>query len=185
MAENNDKSKKANNLKQEFVSWVKTILGAILIALFINNFIIVNAQVPTSSMENLIKPNDRIIALRLSYLFENPQRGDIAVFRFPDDEKVLYIKRIIGIPGDTIEIKNGKLYLNGEIQNEEYLKEPMYEWANWGPYNVPEGCYFMMGDNRNISEDARYWKNTYVKKEAILGKALLKYFPSIEVLMNK
>ncbi len=171
-----------SKVKDEVLSWVKTIVFAIIVALFINNFVIVNAEVPTGSMESTIMPKDRIIALRFVYLFEEPQRGDIVVFPFPDDEKTLYIKRIIGIEGDTIEIKNGILYLNGEAQQEDYIREPMYDWASWGPYMVPEDSYFMLGDNRNYSADSRYWNNTYVKKEKILGKAFLRYYPSIELI---
>lgn len=171
-----------SKVKDEVLSWVKTIVFAIIVALFINNFVIVNAEVPTGSMETTIMPKDRIIALRFVYLFDEPQRGDIVVFPFPDDEDTLYIKRIIGIEGDTIEIKNGVLYLNGEAQQEDYIKEPMYDWASWGPYTVPEDSYFMLGDNRNYSADSRYWNNTYVKKEKILGKAFLRYYPSIELI---
>jgi signal peptidase I len=171
--------------KNEILSWVQTIVFAIIIALVINNFVIVNATVPTGSMENIIMPNDRIVAFRLSYMFKEPQRGDIVVFKFPDNEKLLYVKRVIGIPGDKIEIKNGGVYRNGELLKEDYIKEPMFLAGTWGPYTVPENGYFMMGDNRNYSEDARYWDNTFVYKEKILGKVFFKYFPKLENLKDK
>ncbi len=177
----------SSTVKKEIISWLQTIVFAIIIALFINNFIIVNASVPTGSMENIIMPNDRIVAFRLSYMFGKPERGDIIVFKFPDDveQKILYVKRVIGIPGDKVEIKNGKVYLNDEIIDEPYIKEPMYDGNYWGPYDVPEDSYFMLGDNRNYSEDARYWENTYVSKDKILGKVFFKYFPKIQWLGNK
>lgn len=175
--------------KKEIISWIQTIVLAVLIALFINNFVIVNASVPTGSMENIIMPKDRIVAFRLSYLFSEPQRGDIVVFKFPDDEKMLYVKRVIGLPGDRIEIKDGGVYINDVLQQEDYLKEPMYPNERWPKdkqyYEVPEGAYFMMGDNRNYSEDARYWDNTFVYKEKMLGKVFLKYYPKIQWLGNK
>ena len=170
------------DIKKEIFEWAKVIVIAIAIAFILNNYVIVNAQVPTGSMENTVMTKDRIFAFRLAYLFEDPQRGDIVVFPFPDDEKVNYLKRIIGLPGDTVEIKDGKVYINNSKKplKEDYLKET--PTGSFGPYKVPEDSYFMMGDNRNISEDSRYWNNPYVKKEKILGKAILRYYPSIKSL---
>ncbi|WMJ90350.1 signal peptidase I [Anaerocolumna sp. MB42-C2] len=170
------------DIKKEIFEWAKVIVIAIAIAFILNNYVIVNAQVPTGSMENTVMTKDRIFAFRLAYLFEDPQRGDIVVFPFPDDEKVNYLKRIIGLPGDTVEIKDGKVYINNSKKplKEDYLKET--PTGSFGPYKVPEDSYFMMGDNRNISEDSRYWNNPYVKKEKILGKAIIRYYPSIKSL---
>ena len=167
---------------KEIWSWVKTIALALALAFFINSFIIVNATVPTGSMENTIMPNDRIIALRLSYLFGEPDRGDIAVFKYPDDESVLYVKRVIGLPGDTVNIIDGKVYINDNTEPLEdiYIKETAY--GTYGPYNVPEGHYFMMGDNRNESLDSRYWINTYVEEDKMLGKVYFRYWPGIKLL---
>ena len=98
--------------KQEVVSWVKTIVLAIAIALFISFVVIVNATVPTGSMENTIMAGDRVIALRLSYMFGSPERGDVAIFKYPDapeGETILYVKRVIGLPGETVEIKDGEV----------------------------------------------------------------------------
>ena len=168
-----------NSIFKEIMSWVIPFAIALVAALLIKNFLIINADVPTGSMEKTIMPGDRFIGNRLAYVFGDPQRGDIVVFRYPDDENEIYVKRVIGLPGDTINIENGKIYINGAAEplEEDYLKE---EWTvATGPYTfeVPEGCYFMMGDNRNDSWDARYWQNTYVAKEKILGKALFTYWP--------
>lgn len=160
--------------KEELVSWVKTIVLAVAIALFINFVIIVNATVPTGSMENTIMAGDRVIASRLSYMFSDPERGDVVIFKYPDDEKVLYVKRIIGLPGDVVEVKNGEVYVNGEELEEDYIKETTEGF--FGPYEVPDDCYFMMGDNRNNSLDSRYWDNKFVEEDKILGKVLLKYY---------
>jgi signal peptidase I len=168
--------------KKEILDWVKVILAAVAISFILNNFVIVNAQVPTGSMENTVMTKDRVFANRLSYLFSNPQRGDIVVFPFPDDESVNYLKRIIGLPGDTVEIKDGKVYINNskESLKEDYLKEK--PTGSYGPYKVPADSYFMMGDNRNISLDSRFWNHPFVKKDKILGKVVLRYYPSITVL---
>ena len=164
---------------REILSWVIPFVIALAVAMFLKNYIIINADVPTGSMENTIMPGDRLIGNRLAYRSKSPERGDIVIFRYPDNEEELYVKRVIGLPGDTIDIEDGKIYINGSAEplQEDYLKE---EWTvATGPYTfeVPEGSYFMMGDNRNDSWDARYWSNTYVTKDKILGKALFTYWP--------
>ena len=106
----------------------------------------------------------------------------MVIFYFPDDvtEKTYFVKRVIGMPGDTVDIRDGHVYLNGSDTplEEPYIKEPM-ETPEELHYEVPEGCYFMLGDNRNFSADSRFWKNTFVKKEKIIAKVLFRYFPSI------
>jgi len=136
-------------------------------------------HVPTGSMENTIMPGDRLIGNRLAYIKDGPERGDVVVFKYPDDEKETYVKRVIGLPGETVEIRDAKIYINGseEPLEEDYLKE---DWiVATGPYTfeVPEGHYLVMGDNRNDSWDARYWTNTYVARDKILGKAVFTYWP--------
>jgi signal peptidase I len=176
---NNSGGEQKDRIMKEVIDWAKHIIIAIVIAFFLLNFVIINANVPTESMMNTIMVNDRIFANRLAYLFSEPKRGDIVVFRYPDDEKVLYVKRLIGLPGDTIEIKNQKVYINNEPIEEPYLREPMK--GTYGPFKVPEGKYFMMGDNRNNSNDSRFWSNKYVAKNKLLGKAKIKYFPSFKL----
>ena len=123
--------KEGFNLKDEVISWIQVLVAAAIIAFCVNHFIIANSEVPTSSMETTIMAGDRVIGSRLSYKFGDPQRGDIAIFIYPDDEakgiKTYYVKRIIGMPGDTIDIVDGKVYLNGSDTplDEPYLHEPM------------------------------------------------------------
>ena len=138
-------------MKKEILSWVKTIILAVLLAFVVDTVFIVNATVPTGSMENTIMAGDRILALRTSYWFSDPERGDVVVFEDPDDPtgKTLYVKRIIGVGGDTVEVQDGEVLVNGQVQDEPYIKE--ITEGDFGPYHVPEGCYFMMGDNRNKS----------------------------------
>ena len=166
----------SSTVKTEVISWIKTILLAAVLAGAVNSFLIVNAEVPTGSMENPIMTGDRILALRTSYWFDEPEAGDIAVFRYPDDPtgKTLYVKRIIGTEGDVVEVEDGEVYVNGEMLTEDYIAETTV--GDFGPYLVPEDSYFMMGDNRNHSLDSRYWDNKFVHEDEILGKVELRYY---------
>lgn len=177
-----NENKKVNVVK-EIISWILVLASAFVLAYFITNYVIVKAEVPTGSMENTIMSHDRIVGNRLAYLFSEPKRGDIIIFKFPDDEDQNFVKRIIGIPGDHVEIINGLIYINGSTEplEEPYLKEEMNDGI-YGPYDVPEGSYFVLGDNRNWSKDARSWTNTYVKKEKIIGKVWFRYSPSIGMI---
>lgn len=158
---------------KEIISWIMVFVIAFAAAMLISRYIYTNVKVPTGSMENTIMTGDRVGTLRIAYLFNDPERGDIVVFPFPDNEKVDYIKRIIGMPGETIEGKNGLVYINGKPLKEPYVKEKINE--DFGPYNIPKNSYFMMGDNRNDSADSRYWNNTFLKREKIKGKAIFRY----------
>ncbi len=227
-----------NSVLKELLSWLEVLVIAVVAALLINTFIIANSTVPTGSMENTIGQGDRVIGSRLSYTFGEPERGDIAIFRFgwicnrcntaqgegeaPETcpncgEKIThpktlyYLKRVIGMPGDKIEIRQdgtvkqselesfvdfeapgdfadsdaelitAAVYINGEKSEENYLKEPMLYTGDM-EFTVPEGCYFMMGDNRNNSLDARYWDNPYIEKEKIIAKVIFRYYPGISVV---
>jgi signal peptidase I len=163
---------------REILSWIEVIVIAVVLALAIDNFIIINATVPSGSMEKTILTGSRVLGTRFSYWFSEPQRGDIVIFKFPDDEKKDYLKRIIGLPGDTVEIVDGKVYINNESEplNDSFCPEEPH--GNFGPYIVPANCYFVMGDNRNNSHDSRYWQNTFVREDQILGKAFLRYWPA-------
>ena len=165
---------------RELFQWVAAIVAAVLIALAIDNFVIVNAQIPSGSMENTIMTGDRVIGNRFAYSFSDPQRFDIIIFRYPDDERQLFIKRIIGLPGETVEIRDGKIYLNGSDEPLEDVQTKGTMVGSFGPYTVPENSYFVMGDNRNDSKDSRYWTNTFVTKDEILGKAIFRYWPISE-----
>ena len=180
--ETTEEPKEKFNLKEEIINWIQILVTAALIAFVLNRFIIANSRVPSASMENTIMTHDRVIGSRLHYYFEDPERGDVVIFYFHDDvtEKTYYVKRIIGMPGDVVDIRDGHVYLNGSDTplDEPYIREPM-ETPVELHYEVPEGCYFMMGDNRNYSADSRFWHNTYVRKEKIVAKVLFRYFPSI------
>lgn len=173
---------KKKSLWKELWEYVKMILFVVIVVLVVDNFLLINAVIPSESMENTIMTGDRIFGNRLAYLFDDPERFDIVIFKYPDDESQRFIKRVIALPGETVEIREGKVYINGSDTPLDDSFTPETPVGNFGPYTVPEGCYFMLGDNRNNSRDSRMWDNPYVKKEKILGKAVLRYFPGIEVL---
>ncbi|MBD5541408.1 MAG: signal peptidase I [Lachnospiraceae bacterium] len=162
---------------RELLEYVVIFIIVIILVWLMDTFLIVNARIPSESMENTIMTGDRIIGSRLAYKTGIPHRYDIIIFRYPDDESVLYIKRIIGLPGDTVYIINGKVYINGSEEPLDDSFTPEVPVGNFGPYQVPGNCYFVLGDNRNYSFDSRYWKNTFVREDQILGKAKFCYFP--------
>ena len=169
-------------IKEEVLSWSKMIVLAFGIAYIVNNVLIVNAYVPSESMENTLRVKDRLIANRMAYIFDKPQRGDVIVFEFDQEgEEKYYVKRLIGLPGDQLVIREGSVYLNGKVLKEPYLKEAMYD-RNYGEYNVPKGYYFFLGDNRNKSEDARFWANPYISQDALVGKVILSYYPDFRII---
>ncbi len=161
---------------KEVFSWIMVVVFAVVAANLINKYIIIKAEVPTGSMESTIMTDDCILGFQQAYLFSDPKRGDIVIFPYPDNPETTYVKRIIGLPGEKVEIRDGAVYIDGETIEEPYLKEEMH--GSYGPYVVPEGSYFMMGDNRNSSADSRRWENTYLKKEDIMAKVLFRYSPS-------
>ena len=172
------------NVKKEVFEWIFSIAIGVIIAVLINQFVLINARVPSASMENNIMTGDRLFGNRLAYINEDVKRGDIVIFKFPDDESQLFIKRVIGLPNETVTIIDGKVYIDDSTEplKEPYLAQEMV--GTFGPYEVPDNCYFMLGDNRNYSRDSRFWENTYVSRDKILGKALFRYLPKISKIEN-
>ncbi len=171
---------RSKRILRETLSWAGTIIVLVLIAVFMNRFVIFKVQVPSGSMMNTILENDRLIGLRL---FSDIKRGDIVTFYnqnpnpYDSNDPKYLVKRVIGLPGETIEIKNGIVLIDGKILNEDYLKESMDPERHIEPLTVPEGCYFVMGDNRNNSNDSRYWEKKFVPKSEINSKIFMKYYP--------
>ena len=181
----------------EIWDYIKMVIVVVLIVAVVNNVVLINAKIPSESMEKTVMTGDRLFGYRLAYginldlfgkqivskKFKDPERFDIVIFKYPDDESQLYIKRLIGLPGETVEIKGGKVYIDGaETPLDDSFTPEMPRPEDLGPYVVPEDCYFMMGDNRNHSWDSRRWENTFVQFDQIVGKAIVRYFPSIKLL---
>lgn len=186
--EKEDEKKKKSPLK-ETLDFCLPIVIALVIAIILKTLVFANAVIPTGSMLNTIQKGDRVIASRLAYNFNDPERYDIVIFHFPDavakgDDDTYFVKRIIGLPGETVNIVNGVVYVttaDGEtIQLEDDFITACVPTGNYGPYEVPQDSYFVMGDNRNNSVDSRFWDTTnYVDRELIIGKVMFRYYPSI------
>ena len=146
-----------NSIWKELWEYIKMIIFVVVVVLIVNNFLLINARVPSESMEKTIMTGDRFFGNRLAYLFDDPERFDIVVFKYPDDESQLFVKRVIGLPGETVEIKDGKVYINGSETPLDDSFTPETPTGDYGPYVVPEGSYFMLGDNRNHSGYSRFW----------------------------
>lgn len=172
---------KNKSIGSELIDWGKALAFAVAAALAINNILIVNAKVPSGSMETTIMTGDRVVANRLAYLSKTPERFDVVVFKFPDDESQNFVKRVIGLPGEVVEIKAGQVYINNSpLDDSDYVSE----WAegDYGPFTVPEYHYFMMGDNRGNSFDSKDWNNHFVNESKILGQVMFEYYPKFKTL---
>ena len=152
------------------------LIALLVILVFIKNNIGQAAYIPSKSMMPTLEIHD-VLIIDKTIPPSDLKRGDIVVFRnpFKNKRKKFLIKRLIGLPGDRIEIRQGKLYRNGHKVKEEYIKEPMK--YRMKAFVVPKGKYFFLGDNRNVSYDAHVWQNKYVNEEAIIGKAVYRIFP--------
>ncbi|MFZ0534915.1 MAG: signal peptidase I [Anaerolineales bacterium] len=158
-----------------FLRFLVDILETLVLSvvLFVSiNMISARIRVDGASMEPTLVSGEYVIVNRLSYRLGSPQQGDIIVFHFPRDPKEEYIKRVIGLPGDEVEVKNGTVYVNGQLLNESYLKVKMDYFGTW---RVPEGQLFVLGDNRNNSSDSHDWGT--VPNDYVVGKAVLVYWP--------
>lgn len=180
-ADNGQEEKKSSFLR-ELLDFLAPIIIALVIATILKYVVFANAIIPTGSMLNTIHENDRVIASRLSYKFGEPERYDIAIFKYPDNEEQLFVKRVIGLPGETVSIQDGTVYITGADGKTHQLDESFVSPENKDHYNgtfvVPEDSYFVMGDNRDNSVDSRYWITTnYVSKDKLVGKVLFRYYP--------
>ncbi|MDX2212742.1 MAG: signal peptidase I [Oculatellaceae cyanobacterium bins.114] len=161
-----------------WIESIKTIGLSLFLALGVRTAVAEPRYVPTGSMEPTIHVNDRVLIDKISYRFSQPQRGDIAMFSPPDillqqNLRDDLIKRVIGLPGETVEVKDGHVYINNKPLQENYIAAPPE--YQWGPEVVPPDSYLVLGDNRNNSYDSHFWG--YVPRERIIGRAMLRFWP--------
>ncbi len=156
--------------------WIltKTVALAALIALFTVQFLVQPTIVEGNSMEPVVSSGERLLVNKVIYRFSPPERGDIVVLKTGKDNPE-YLKRIVGLPGEEIEIRRGLTYVNGEILDEPYLKERMM--GEYGPYSIPEGNVFVLGDNRNNSLDSRSPSLGFISLDQISGRADFVFWP--------
>lgn len=153
---------------------LESIVIAVILAVVIRYFVFQPFYIPSESMKPTLMVGDRIIVNKFLYRFQPPKRGDVMVFKYPKDESRDFIKRIIGLPGDTLEIRDSLLFINGKQVEEPWLPSGLM-FVGQPPTKIPPGNYFMMGDNRNNSEDSRVWG--FVPEKNIVGKAVVVFWP--------
>ena len=177
--------------------YFESICVAVILALFVRTFVVQAFKIPTGSMENNLLIGDHLLVNKFVFAptatgleeallpIDPIRRGDIVVFKYPEEPERDFIKRVIGLPGDTVELRDRRMYINGQPVDEPYtqylMPHPGEEGAldfdvrvQYGPASVPDGHYFMMGDNRDNSQDSRYWG--FLPREYVKGKALFVYF---------
>jgi signal peptidase I len=172
------KARRRSNGARQTIEWVVLVVGALLIALLIKTFLFQAFYIPSASMDPTLKVHDRVLVNKLSYHLHSVHRGDIIVFKAPPEERTPQIKdlvkRVIGLPGDTIEARDGQIYINDRLLKEPYL--PKGTRSDDLPRQViPAGSYFMMGDNRSASSDSRVFGP--IKRSTIIGRAFVKMWP--------
>ncbi len=195
------KSKELKSIKKKSFIYEagETLIIAFILAMILRTFVVQAFYIPSSSMENTFLINDMLLANKVIYCFKSPVRKDIVIFRNVEEKgikagKEFLIKRVIGVPGDKISLKNGEIYLNDKKQNEKYIKEKcnsdiiLHKLISKNPetgkmelstlkneITVPDNRYFVMGDNRNNSRDSRYFG--FLPEKNVIGRAMFRYWP--------
>ena len=162
---------------------VEVVVTAVILALIIRTFVVQAFKIPTGSMRPTLIEGDRILVNKFIYRFTKPKRGDIIVFKYPEDKKKDFIKRLIALEGETVSIDDGDIWVDGIlVENPQKIKQIYYYNKPDAPFgadqsnvNVPESSYFVLGDNSASSRDSRYWG--FVPKEYLVGKAFIIYWP--------
>jgi signal peptidase I len=175
------------------LEYAVVVVVAVLTALAVQAWLVKPYRIPSESMLDTLRPGDRVLVNRAVYHLQDPERGDIIVFHYPQDPDVIFIKRVVGVPGDVLEVRDGRLYVNGGPADQSYVHKTAGRadptvaqgaiagstlhdpWSLDRPYRVPAGSYFVMGDNRTDSDDSRDWGT--VPRAAIVGEGLATYWP--------
>jgi signal peptidase I len=159
----------------EFKGWLKDILLAVVIAFLMVVFLYQPVKVEGTSMQPELLDQERIFVNKFVYHFEEIHRGDIVVFWYPKDPSKSFIKRVVGVPGDLVAIRDGHVYINGELLQERYVPRGYQDFDSYPPTRVKDGHYYVLGDHRNASNDSRSWG--LVPRRFIYGKAVFRYWP--------
>jgi signal peptidase I len=162
-------------LPNEIRGWARDLAVALCLALVIIVFLYQPVKVEGTSMAPLLSDQERIFINKFVYRFEPIERGDVVVFWYPLDRSKSFIKRVVGLPGETIELRRGELFINGRELHETYVPPSFFDASSYGPVHIPDGEYFVMGDHRDSSNDSRVFGP--VPRSAIYGKAVFAYWP--------
>ncbi len=187
----------------EFISFIKSLIIFLVIALVLRASVVEAFRIPSSSMESTLEIGDHILVNKLSYGFRvlgvdktvypysTPERGDVVVFTLPDDPRTTdidesdtnIIKRVIGLPGDTIEVRGTQVFVNNELYEEDsrYSRWLRGGIKDFGPTKIPEGTVLLLGDNRDYSRDSRFWENHFLDIDRIKGRAFIIYWNRLQL----
>lgn len=166
---------KETSTAAEIKDWVISIIVAVALAMFIRTFIVELYVVDGPSMRPTLESEERLVVNKFIYRFRPPEKGEVLVFQYPRDPSRDFIKRVIATPGDTIEIREGRVLVNDQLLTEDYILEKTR--SEYPKSTVPEGRVFVMGDNRNNSEDSRFADVGFVPYDLIKGKAMIVFWP--------
>ena len=166
---------KERSTAEEIKDWVVSIVIAVALAMFIRTFIVELYVVDGPSMRPTLESEERLVVNKFIYRLRPPEKGEVLVFQYPRDPSRDFIKRVIATPGDTIEIREGRVLVNDQLLTEDYILEKTR--SEYPKSTVPEGRIFVMGDNRNNSEDSRFADVGFVPYDLIKGKAMIVFWP--------
>ena len=168
--------KVSTETRREIFDFVKTILWFAVIFFGLRTFVVEGYEIQGNSMEPTLEDHQRLFVLKFTYRFDDVERGDVIVFRYPEDLSRRFIKRVIGLPGDTVEIREDEVLINEKALDEPYLNEDFVRPYRESPkVTVPQDCYYVLGDHRSVSSDSR--AGWFVPRENIVGKAALRFWP--------
>jgi signal peptidase I len=160
---------------EELLAWFRTLVSAAVYATLIVTFGFQVARVEGQSMAPTLEDQDRLIVNKFAYRLHDPEVGDIVMLLYPEDPSKSFVKRVMGAPGDTIRIVDGRVFRNDVLQPDDYIPDEFRSHDQWGPQTVPAGYYFVMGDHRNNSSDSRTW--SFVPQKYIIGKVQVRWWP--------
>lgn len=168
-----------NTIVKEIISYITWFAAVILISFLLIRFVTQRTDVNGSSMVPTLEDGDQLMADKLSYRFHDPERFDIIIFPFKYKEKTYFIKRIIGLPGESVRIdEQGVIYINGEVLEEHYGLDPIYYAGRAAEeIHLADDEYFVLGDNRTVSEDSRYEEVGNIKRRDLIGRAFIRIWP--------
>lgn len=179
---NGDASSHSSSFLRTLLDIVILVVVVIVLTFGLRTFVFQAYEIPSGSMEETIMPGDMVFSEKITYYGRDPQPGDIVTFTDPEDDSRILIKRVIATGGQTVDLRDGRVYVDGELRDEPYTQgkpsvelEPAYGTEITYPYTVPEGCIWVMGDNRTNSQDSRYFGA--VDASAVTGKAIFIYWP--------